>query len=95
MRRYRPARARSAFWLMLLLAVIASGAMKLLAWQAKQRTETSDVQAAVYRYPPDAAQFCEQVVVPSARHAEWIRIDDARLPPTQPHGCRQYRGVAM
>ncbi len=95
MRRRRPVRVRSGFWLMLVLVLAASGAMKLLAWRAKLMAEPSEVQAAVYRYPPDSAPFCEHFIDRSAWRAEWMRIDETSLPPTQPHGCRQYRGVAM
>lgn len=95
MRCRRPARVRSGFWLMLGLALVGSAGMKGLAWRAQQLAEPSAVQAAVYRYPPDSATFCEHSIDRSAWRTEWIRIDESHLPPTQPHGCRLHRGVAM
>lgn len=51
------AQVRPAFFILLLMAILGSGAMKLLAQHAKQEADP-DFQKAVYRYNADDNQEC-------------------------------------
>ena len=93
--RRRMGQARTGFWLMLALVIMASSGMKWLAWRAIRSTETSDLQAAIYRYPANAAPPCEAFNAGAELRAEWIRMEEPRVPGSTSAGCSAHRGVAM
>lgn len=92
---------RPAFWILLLLALLACAAMKLLVHYAKQDANP-DFQIAVYRYPadamPDCAQLLGRTVMPLDAEESgtmWVRL---QLPPVTEiatGACRVSAPVAM
>lgn len=80
----KAAPARPAFWVGLLLVLLASSAMKLLAHYTKQDRDP-DIRIALYLYPSDAMPDCAQLLGRTATPgsadeigALWVRLP---LPP--------------
>ncbi len=92
---------RPAFWAMLLLALLGSGAMQWLALHAKENADP-DLRIAVYRYQadtlPDCGQLLGRTALPSAADdagAMWVRLQVPPLTEIATGACRISAPVAM
>ncbi len=86
---------------MLLLALLASGGIRLLASQLRQGAHP-DLQIALYRYPADAMPECEQLLGPAAvpdntvdAGTMWMRMQLSPLAEIASGACRRSVPVAM
>ncbi len=81
-------RARPTYWLMLALAIGASGGLRVLASRAQA---SQDWQPAVYRYPadgmPDCTSFDGRAPFTALQRDRWFRMVLPDAPRRSPQGC--------